>query len=874
MEQMAEAGGILLTAETYNAAKQFVEVRPLGFRAVRGVPDPVNAFQLTGLKHAPASERFRTGPKPSPLAGRSRELATLEDELANAIDGEAHVVGIVGEAGLGKSRLCFEFAEICRRKGLRVLEARVLAHGRATPLQLVLELLRAAFGIQPSEPEEVSRNRIREVLRLRGSFPETLPLILEFLGLADPTQPALKLDPTARKIRLLEFVRHFIHSRPRDEVAVAVIEDLHWIDAASEEFMEAVVDAVVGTKTVLIVNFRPGLAAPWMQRSHYRQISLAPLQLTEANQLLRDLTGNDASLTLVRRNIAERAQGNPFFLEELVRSLVDRGDFEGRPGAYRLRAGIDTIPLPVTVQAVLSARIDRLEKLPREVLQTAAVVGREVPQAVLERVCNMSLAEVENTLWQLRRAELLFELPPYENGLHAFRHPLIQEVAYRSLLHERRGQLHSAVARAVESVFGDPEHAAVIAFHREKAGEMLQAAQAHVRAAIWVGASDPSQALRTWKRVHELLVSEPLSAPADFLRMMACGQIVNFGWREGLAAEDARRYFEEARRLARDTGNIRADALIHASYGRLLAATGSADEYVAKIREAQTLAEESREPSLKVTLQAVLCHALRLAGRMCDALKVNEQALAHAHEISEFDRQMLGFDIQPWLTAMRGQTLVMLGRGDEAGSYLDQVIGLEPSHVDVTNYVIPSLAYVDLAWTRNDARMAEQHADRAFSLAIKSGTPYLRVYAQACRGVAHTIARRFDAAVEDLSGALGFARRRKAGLEAEARILADLSNVYRLKGDFASALCVSAEAIGVASARCGRVAECLARIVQAAALGTSRQPTSVAAARKELYCAESLIQETGAVIYSPLLYAVKRNISDAVDLPRQSAGAS
>ena len=257
------------------------------------------------------------------------------------------------------------------------------------------------------------------------------------------------------------------------------MEDLHWIDPASEEFVEAIVDAIVGTKTLLLLNFRPGLIAPWMQRSHYRQISLAPLESGEAEELLRDLLGDDPSLALLSRNIAERAQGNPFFLEELVHSLVERGDFEGDRGAYRLKGGIDTIPLPITVQAVLSARIDRLPEPSRQILQTSAVIGREVPLAILEQVTGLPTDEFAEALWRLRQTELLYELPPFEQGLHAFRHPLIQEVAYQSLLHQRRRELHGAVARAMEVHFKGrlDEHAGLLAYHFEQSGQALQAAR-------------------------------------------------------------------------------------------------------------------------------------------------------------------------------------------------------------------------------------------------------------------------------------------------------------------------------------------------------------------------------------------------------------
>ena len=450
LEKMANKGAVLLTATTFNEAKQFLEATSLGERAVRGLATPVEIFQLTGLKHAPASERFRSGPRLSPFSGRDSEFSALQAELASTINGTARAIGLVGEAGLGKSRLCFEFAEDCRRQGIRVFEARVLAHGRATPLQLVLELLRDAFGIRPTDQPDVSRQRVVDLLSSRGGFSDVLPVVLDFLGLSDPTYPVPKLNSTARKELLLNFVRQLLHSRPRDDFVLILIEDLHWIDAASEEFVAAMVDAIVGTKTLLLLNFRPGVIAPWMQRSHYRQITLAPLEGAEAAEILRDLLGVDPSLMILARNITERAQGNPFFLEELVHSLVERGDFEGDRGAYRLRGGIDAVPLPVNVQAVLSAQIDRLAEPSRQLLQTASVIGREIPLAILEKVTGLSSQDLAPVLSQLRQTELLYELPPFEQGMHAFRHPLIQEVAYQSLLQQRRSELHGAVARAMQ----------------------------------------------------------------------------------------------------------------------------------------------------------------------------------------------------------------------------------------------------------------------------------------------------------------------------------------------------------------------------------------------------------------------------------------
>ena len=875
LEQMAEAGSILVSKETYVAAKQFVEVEPLGPQAIRGIASPVEIFKVRGLLHAPSSGVFRSRTRLSPLTGRTSEFAALHEELENTLRGEGHVVGLVGEAGIGKSRLCFEFAESCRGKGIRVFEARVLAHGRATPYQPVLELMRDYFGLRVKQTADVSRRAVLDRLSTLPVSEQLSAVLLDFLGLSDPHKPAIKLDPKARKTLLLDFVRTLPHA-PREPISVVIVEDLHWIDAASEEFVEALADAIVGTTTLLVVNFRPGFAAPLMQRSHYRQINMRPLSPAQAATLVQDQLGSDPSLALLSRNIIERAQGNPFFLEELVNALVERGDFEGERGSFRLKGGIDAIPLPSTVQAVIAARVDRLEEDAKKVLEIASVIGREISLLVLGRIAGMENSGLSEAVQQLRQAELLYDVPPFEQQLLAFRHPLIQEVAYRSLLHERRRELHSKVAQAIENVFKDhaDERAALLAYHFEQAGENLKAAQQNMRSAVWIGANDPNQAMRSWKKVRELLANLPPSQPINYLKMMAAGQIVNFGWREGISAQDALVYFEEAKQLAVALGDARANALIHAAYGRILANGGSADEYVEKIREAKAIADKGNDTSVQITLKAVLCHALRMSGFMAEALQLNMEATEEAGKIVKFDRQMLGFDVEIWLTVMRGQTLMMLGRKDEARPFLDRIIQLEDGQIDTLHHVIPSWAYVDLAWVEGNVGLAQEHAERAYHLAIKSGNPYMRVYGQACRGLSHVVARRLTSAIQDFSDALSFARSRKAGLEAEPRILADLANAYRLNGNDTTALNTVDEAIKVATERHARIPECLARIVRADLLLRSPNEHQIADGRQELAQSRLLMQETGAMLFKRFITELDVDSHSARRIPNDRTALS
>jgi len=831
MEQMAEPGEILLTSDT----------------AVRGLSEPIEVLRLLRLRNARASVMFRSQQRLSPLVNRVEQLKAFEQELANAANGDAGVVGIAGEAGTGKSRLCFEFAERCRKRDIRVYEARVRAHGHATPYQPVLELLRDYFSIEATHSAAEARRQVESVLAGLPVTGDALLLLLDFLGISDPARPSPKMDPAVRKVRLIQTVRSIIQSGHGRKAAVVLMEDLHWIDAASEEFIDAMVGAIAGTKMLLLFNFRPGYTMPWMQRGRCRQIDLAPLNLSEAGELLRTLVGTDPSLVLILRHVAERAGGNPFFIEELVRSLIERSGLEATHGAYRLASGMDTtIPLPTSVESLLSARIDNLDDPARQLLQYAAVIGQEVPIAILEDVTGWPPSKLGEVLATLRKAGLLQELLS-EGGLHAFCHPLIQEVCYRTLLRERRRTVHADVARVMRKKFTDrqQEQSGLLAYHLEEAGQPMEAAQAYMRSALWIGTHDAGQALRTWRKVHQLLTTLPASDSTNFLRMQSSLQILGFGWREGMTAEEAQRWFEEARGLALAANNPRANAWSHAGYGRILAARGSAEEYVSRVREALALSAEANDRSSVAMLKAVLTQAERLAGNLDTALEVNIEATGLTDDISQFDRQLFSFDLDRWLTAMRAQILVQLGRFDEARPYLDRMLQTDLDPNDITLH-LAHVAYVDMASAQDDAALAARHAERALAMAEESGSPYIRVSALACLGVSHLMSGRFEEAAHELEKAIAFARSRNAGLESEARLLTDLATAYRLTGDLERAERAVTEALEVASARSARVSQCLARLVHAEIALQTADPDR---AELELRNAQALMEQTGARIH-------------------------
>jgi class 3 adenylate cyclase len=468
MEQIAEPGNVYVSEHTARLVTGFFRLADLGQLTVKGVSERLRVFELEGV--GTLRTRFEVSRVRgfSRFVGRDAEIAALEAALARAAAGDGQVVGVVAEAGVGKSRLCYEFVERCRARGIPVHEAHGVAHGKMVPYLPVLEFLRGYFGIGEQDTPQATREKIAgRALLLDPALADALPLLLDFLGVADPERPLPRLDPEVRQHRLFEAMKRLTHARSRREPGVSLFEDLHWIDGASEAFLANLVEAVAGTRTLVVVSFRPEYDAAWMRRSYYRRLALPPLGPEAIVELLADRLGTDPSLAELDERIRARTGGNPFFIEETVQALVEAGSLTGTKGAHRLVRPVAELTLPATVQAVLAGRIDRLPAREKEVLGTAAVIGQAVPGLILRRVAALPETELAAAVAELVSREFFYETALYPEAEYAFKHPLTQEVAYRSQLGERRRAVHAAVARAIAGFHADrlDEHAALLAQH-------------------------------------------------------------------------------------------------------------------------------------------------------------------------------------------------------------------------------------------------------------------------------------------------------------------------------------------------------------------------------------------------------------------------
>ena len=769
IEHMAGPGDICITDSTHQLVQSSFEAQSLGRHEIRGFARPIEVFKLTSVKTA--ATKFRESMAVT-YRGRGAELALLRHALGEASKGRGKVIGVSAPPGLGKSRLCFEFAKAERERLVPVIEARASPYDHSGPLQPLIEFFRTYFRLTANDSVEVIRQKIAS--RVDAVVPDMrgeVALLSEFLGAAGSSPPQV-IDPSAKNARLLNFVRALVRDGVRSPTII-VIEDIHWFDDASSELIATLIDAAPASRALIVLTYRPTLRAEWQTDPSFEDVRLNELSDAEISGVVGDALGHHSSVQPIASHVIERSGGSPFFAEELMRSLVDSGTLIGEAGNYTAAGEWRVEALPATVQSVVGARIDRLVPADKMLLQIGATIGREFPMAVLHEVTVQRQREdIEGRLLRLSQLELVQRIAADDAPeRYAFRHPLIQEVAYAMQLRARRVTLHAAVARAIERFHHNQlnEYAELIAHHCEAARDFEGASNYTARAADWIGNTNSRLAVKAWQKVRLLLQSVPVSNESNRLRMKAAEKILYLGWREGMSAQEAAPFAEEATALARDLGETASEVFILAGYGRIIASTGSADTYVELVLRALELSGNS-SPGAQALLQACLCQAWGHAGKLREALQANTAVLENLDKIEQAHEEILGLNIERWVRGLRARLLIRSGQTAAGKAIVDELIADEASHPDPTVQFIPHLACVELAWLADDAALASKHALRIAEIANGGSTPYVAVYAEACQGVALSLADNHAAAIPRLDRALDLARQVYAGLNYEPDI--------------------------------------------------------------------------------------------------------
>jgi hypothetical protein len=647
MESVSPPGGVMLSVSTARLVDGAATLSEPELVQIKGADEPVTAQRLLAV-----GERHRTaGRRESNLVGRRWELAAVEGLLERAIDGHGAVVGVVGPPGIGKSRLVREVAAIAGRGGLEVFSTFCESHTGQVPFHAVTPLLRAATGVEGLDGQS-ARDRVRD--RVPDTDPEDLLLLHDLLGIADPNAPLPTIDPDARRRRLTALLN--AGSLAREAPAVFVVEDAHWIDEVSESLIADFLTVIPQTPSLVLITYRPEYRGALAHVGAGQTIALAPLTDSETAALVADLLGPDSSVGALGQTIADRATGNPFFAEEIVRELADRRVLQGKSGAYISTAEGAEVNVPATLQATIAARIDRLDPKAKRTLSAAAVIGSRFSLDLLETL------GIDPLLEDLVGAELVDQVKFTRAPEYVFHHPLIRTVAYESQLKSDRAELHRRVAAAIES--HDPaapeENAALIAQHLEAAGDLHAAYGWHMRAATWATNREIAAARLSWERAQKIADALPADDPNRAAmriapRTMLCG----IAWRVHIDVAGDR--FDELRELCTAAGD-------KGSLAMAMAGLAMDHAYKDRVREASQLASEAMaliesigDPTSTVGLSISLIYAKWESGEWLDVLRWSQRAI----ELADGDPSKGNFSFGSPLAitlATRGIARYCLGR--------------------------------------------------------------------------------------------------------------------------------------------------------------------------------------------------------------------
>ena len=675
MEAAAPPGGVMLSVATARLVEDGATLGELELVEIKGAEQPVPAQRLLGMKEQQRSVRRAE----SNLVGRRWEMSAVEGLLDRAVDGHGSVVGVVGPPGIGKSRLVREIAATARRRGVEVFATFCESHTSQVPFHAAGRLLRAATGIKGLDPH-AARTRIRA--GAPDAEPEDLLLFEDLLGIADPDVALPRIHPDARRRRLTALVN--AGSLARETPALYIIEDVHWIDEVSESMLADFLTVIPQTPSLVLVAYRPEYRGTLSRVTGAHTVALAPLSDSESAALVSELLGPDPSVGALGHKIAARAAGNPFFAEEIVRELAERGVLRGEPGAYMSAAEVREVSVPATLQATIGARIDRLDPKAKRTLSAAAVIGSRFSLDLLETL------GIDPVLEDLVRAELVDQVRFTPRVEYAFRHPLIRVVTYESQLKSDRAQLHRRLAAAIEA--RDPQsvddNAALIAEHLEAAGDLHDAFGWHMRAATWARDRDIAAARLSWERARKIADAVPVEDPNRAAmriapRTMLCATAFR-------VHEHAGATFDELRDLCAAAGDKASLAIAMAGVVMDHALQARTREASQLAWEAMTLIEAIGDANLTVGLSRASIYAKLESGEWAEALRWSQRVIDLADGDPFKGNFMVGSPLALALTtrSLTRYHLGLPGWRDDMQHGLDMARGADPySYATAVTYV-------------------------------------------------------------------------------------------------------------------------------------------------------------------------------------------
>jgi len=804
MEALAPIGSVAVTAQTKKLCEGYFDFKPSGAARVRGVSEPVGVYEVTGL--GPLRTHFQLSAERglSKFVGRQRELEQLRRALDLVEAGRGQLVAVLGDAGVGKSRLFHEFKVVAQSE-CTVLETFSLAHGKDASYSPVIELLKHYFAIAVEDDkrrrreERVAkllavdsgrvfspwRRRAREkvtgkVLALDRRLEDTLPYLFGLLGIQDSSDPLAQMDPQERRRRTLDAVKRVLLRQSLNQALLLIFEDLHWLDDETQAFLNLMADGIANAPVLLLVNYRPEYHHEWNNKSYYTQLRLEPLRPENAEEMLDTLIsaplprsvvsesrgGSDthaddgADFTPLRQLIIEKTEGNPFFIEEMVQALLEQGIVQRSPadtdGELNLAKSLNELRLPHTVQAVLASRIDRLDRRAKDLLQTFAVIGREFSAPLIKRIVDYSEAELDAMIATLQNGEFIYERPAFPEVQYVFKHALTQEVAYNSLLLERRKALHERTALALEALFVDSidDHLVDVSYHYSRSGNDLRAIDYLIRVGQQAQQRSAYSQSKTYlEQALTRLNDQPASADRDRKEIAIHSGLADATQvTKGYAAPEYEHHLTRRHELAQRLGDT--TQIFYSLVGMSVLSA-----FRLELDRAQDIgwkllgiADHEHDPDMQLQAHGSLAHILWMVGDVTASLEHSEKGLS----LSAL-KQRPGYGSESWGSACQLYACMCtsaLGFPDKALRRALEFLASARDGSQVLPLAFALNAVATVLAFRGEAVEALKHAEALLALASEHGFSNWHSFGQFVHGEALALMGKPDEAIVETKTAL------------------------------------------------------------------------------------------------------------------------
>jgi class 3 adenylate cyclase/predicted ATPase len=800
MQVLAPTGSIAISEQTRALVEGYFALKPLGPTKVKGVSEPVNVYEITGLGPLRTRLQRSAGRGFTKFVGREREMASMEGAAERAKSGHGQIVAAMAEAGTGKSRLFFEF-KAKNQSGWMVLEAFSVSHGKASAYLPVIDLLQSYFRISGEDDQRVRREKVAGRLSiLDPSLEDARPYLFALLGIVEGEDPLAQTDAQTRKRRTLDAIKRILLRESLNQPLMVIFEDLHWIDEQTQELLNLLADSIGTARILMLVNYRPEYSQQWGSKTYYTQLHLDPLGKENADEMLSSLLGDHAEVRPLKRLIVEKTEGNPFFMEEIVQALFEQGALL-RNGAVKLARSLNSIEIPPTVQGVLASRIDRLLAEQKDLLNTLAVIGKEFSLSLVRAVFKKSDDEISRMLNDLQLAEFIYEQPAVGDIDYTFKHALTQEVAYNSVLIERRKALHERAGQALESMYAEQlnDHLAELAHHYSrssngpKAVEYLRLAgqQATQRSANAEAINNFASALEILKslpdtpqRARQELELETLLGPA----LIAT---------KGNAAPEVGAVYERAVELARQVGE---DAQLfpvlfglrsyHFVRGELRPASELAQQLVSS-------AESLQDSGLLAEAHLARGNSLFVFGELLPALDHFEQAVTiydprkhHSHAL------LYGLDPGVFCLARIAWGLTLSGYPDRGLQKAGESIALAQQQAHHFSLAVALNCASNVHDGRRDWPAMQREAEAAIALCTEQGFEAILAQSTMHRGIALVAQGRTQEGIALIQHGSAASQATGARLF-RSHFLTYLARAFLTAGRFEEGLTAAAKAIAI-----------------------------------------------------------------------------